>query len=599
MKIRKIEARLQAQEHLMLQNNKLKVACYVRVSTTKDEQKNSFAAQIDFYTKKIKMTPEWEFAGAYYDNGISGTSKENRKGFNKLIEDALTGKIDLILTKSISRFARNTVDNIQTIRKLQEMDVVVYFEKEDIWTNDKKGEFLLTLMASFAQEESRSIAENTAWGHRRRFENGKYSVNFTHFLGYKRGKNGEFVVDVKQAKIVRELYLLFLQGFSVSQICKLMEEKGIPSPGGKMRWHWGTVNSILSNEKYKGDALSQKYYTPDFLTHKQAKNNGELEKFYVSGGHEAIIPPDIFDYVQGRIQRRKEIGIPGGQLFAGKILCGQCGSYYCSRYWHSTTYNDLVWQCNKQLKGICNSKRIYDISIQMFLDELFPKMCGRNIVNKVNDALGLDERTRVNLGQRIRRIMKSGVIFSDMLEWAFVIEHILVFGSELEICFIDGCAYMIPFPQGTPRNGKCLQWSGKTIKKRKYLSEERKEKILYMHTAGFDYRKIAEEMAMSVNTVRAFCRKNGLKNNSIDVPAEKCWMCGNLVKQKFGRKVKKFCSDKCRNMWWNANLDKVNRKTFYEFECKHCKKIFSAYGNSKRQYCSYDCYIQERYYTGE
>jgi len=215
VRIRKIDPLPKFQTQTTLMDMKLKVACYVRVSTSKDEQKNSFAAQIDFYTKKIKMNPEWEFAGAYYDNGISGTSKENRKGFNKLIEDALAGKIDLILTKSISRFARNTVDNIQTIRKLQEKDVVVYFEKEDIWTNDKKGEFLLTLMASFAQEESRSIAENTAWGHRRRFENGKYSVNFTHFLGYKRGENGEFVVDVKQAKIVRELYLLFLQGFSL------------------------------------------------------------------------------------------------------------------------------------------------------------------------------------------------------------------------------------------------------------------------------------------------------------------------------------------------------------------------------------------------
>jgi len=460
VRIRKIDPLPKFQTQTTLMDMKLKVACYVRVSTSKDEQKNSFAAQIDFYTKKIKMNPEWEFAGAYYDNGISGTSKENRKGFNKLIEDALAGKIDLILTKSISRFARNTVDNIQTIRKLQEKDVVVYFEKEDIWTNDKKGEFLLTLMASFAQEESRSIAENTAWGHRRRFENGKYSVNFTHFLGYKRGENGEFVVDVKQAKIVRELYLLFLQGFSLSQICKLMEENGIPAPGGKLRWHGGTVNSILSNEKYKGDALSQKYYTPDFLTHKQAKNNGELEKYYVSGGHEAIIPPDIFDYVQERRQTRKERRkerMSGVRLFSGKLICGQCGSYYGSQVWHSTTYNDVVWQCRKKVKSQCGGKRIYDMSIQIALDKLLPDIYEKELMERVYGCLEVEETRLSSIKAEMEQLIKKRVLFSDLSDWAFIIDKIVVREETLEIHFIDESIQIVPFPEGTPC---CPEWQG-------------------------------------------------------------------------------------------------------------------------------------------
>lgn len=457
MKIRKIEPFPKFQMQSTLQNKKLKVACYVRVSTAKDEQKNSFAAQIDFYTKKIKMNREWEFAGEYHDNGISGTSKENRSGFNQLIEDALSGKIDLILTKSISRFARNTVDNIQTIRKLQEKNVVIYFEKEDIWTNDKKGEFLLTLMASFAQEESRSISENTTWGLRRRFENGKYSVNFSWFLGYKRGKDGEFIIDVKQAEIVREMYLLLLQGYSPHQIGKLMEENSIPAPSGKSRWWLGTVESILTNEKYKGDALLQKYYTVDFLTHKQAKNRGEVEQFYVSGGHDAIIPPDVFDYVQEKLKVRKDKRHSGVRLFSGKIICGQCGCYYGSRPWHSTTYNNLAWQCKKQVDSQCRSKRIYDMSIQIFLDALLSDICDMELKERVYDLLGVEGDRLNNIKEEMQQLIKGKVLLSDLSDWAFIISKIIVQQDVLELHFIDEDIQIIPFPVGTPC---CTEWQG-------------------------------------------------------------------------------------------------------------------------------------------
>ena len=360
MKIRKIEPIPKFQMQPILRNQKMKVACYVRVSTAKDEQKNSFAAQIDFYTKKIRMNPEWEFAGAYYDNGISGTSKENRSGFNRLIEDALSGKIELILTKSISRFARNTVDNIQTIRKLQEKNVVIYFEKEDIWTNDKKGEFLLTLMASFAQEESRSISENVTWGHRKRFSDGQCSLNYSWFLGYDKGPDGEFVINPEQAETVKLIYKLFLNGLTPYGICKELMKRGIKSPGGKDSWYSRTVESILTNEKYKGDALLQKYYTKDYLTHKQVKNNGEIPQYYVEDHHEAIIDSATFERVQREMEKRKGMDKKYGGVnpFSSKIKCGDCGGWYGSKVWHSNSkYRKVIFQCNHKFKNDCKCSR--------------------------------------------------------------------------------------------------------------------------------------------------------------------------------------------------------------------------------------------------
>ncbi len=226
---------------------KRRVAGYARVSTDHEDQQTSYEAQVDYYTDYIKGRRDWEFVSIYTDEGISATSTAKRDGFNSMIEDALGGCIDLIITKSVSRFARNTVDSLTAIRKLKEHGVECYFEKENIWTFDNKGELLLTIMSSLAQEESRSISENVTWGHRKRFADGKVSVPFGRFLGYDRGVDGSLVVNEGQAAIVRRIYGMFLQGRTPYAIARALTDEGIPTPGGKTRWSGGTIKSILTN----------------------------------------------------------------------------------------------------------------------------------------------------------------------------------------------------------------------------------------------------------------------------------------------------------------------------------------------------------------
>ena len=242
------------------EKKKRKVAGYARVSTDHDEQFTSYEAQIDYYTKFIKSNPEWEFVNVYTDEGITGTSTKHREGFKTMIKDALDGKIDLIVTKSVSRFARNTVDSLTTIRKLKENGVEVFFEKENILTFDSKGELMITIMSSLAQEESRSISENCTWGQRKRFADGKVTVPFSSFLGYDKGEDGNLVVNPEQAAVVKRIYSLYLRGQSCAAIARTLTSEKVPTPAGKKRWGNSVIKSILTNEKYKGDALLQKTF---------------------------------------------------------------------------------------------------------------------------------------------------------------------------------------------------------------------------------------------------------------------------------------------------------------------------------------------------
>ena len=220
-----------------------RVAAYARVSTDHEEQETSLTAQTDYYRKKILEHPGWELVGIYVDDGISGLSTNRRDGFNRMVEDCIAGHMDLILTKSISRFARNTVDTVTTIRKLKEKGVGVYFEKEGIYTFDGKGELLITIMSSLAQEESRSISENITWGQRKSFSDGKVHLPYKRFLGYEKGEDGRPAVVESEARVVKLIYRLFLEGKTQAGICKYLEELGIPSPGGKAKW------SVNVNEK--------------------------------------------------------------------------------------------------------------------------------------------------------------------------------------------------------------------------------------------------------------------------------------------------------------------------------------------------------------
>ena len=332
---------------------KRKVCAYARVSTDSEEQLTSYEAQVSYYTEYIKKHDNWEFIKVYADEGISGCSTKGRIGFLKMIEDALAGKINLIITKSVSRFARNTVDSLSTIRKLKEHNVECYFEKENIWSFDPKCELLLSIIASISQEESRSISENVTWGHRKRMADGKVSVPFSRFLGYDRGEDGNLVINEKEAEIVRLIYRLFLEGLTPYSIAKHLTEKGIPTPAGKTKWTDSTVKSILTNEKYKGDALLQKSYTADYLTKKKKVNHGEVPMYYVQDNHEAIILPEIFDAVQHEMERRKNSGsrYSGVDILSAKLICGECGCFYSPKVWHSTDkYRRIIYQCGHKYR---------------------------------------------------------------------------------------------------------------------------------------------------------------------------------------------------------------------------------------------------------
>ena len=355
---------------------KRRVAGYARVSTDSDEQFTSYEAQVDYYTKFIQSKPDWEFVKVYTDEGISATNTKRREGFKEMVSDALAGKIDLIVTKSVSRFARNTVDSLVTIRKLKENGVECYFEKEGIYTFDGKGELLITIMSSLAQEESRSISENVTWGQRKRFSDGKVSMPYKRFLGYEKGEDGLPVVNEEEAAVVRLIYRLFLEGKTSVGIGKYLEGLNIPSPSGLCKWSKTTVDSILTNEKYKGDALLQKKFTVDFLQKKMKPNEGEVPQYYVEGSHQAIIEPDEWAQVQTEFARRKQLGraYSGKSVLSTKLVCADCGGYYGQKVWHSTDqYRRVIWQCNSKFENekkcgtpTLESNTIQDIFIKAY-----------------------------------------------------------------------------------------------------------------------------------------------------------------------------------------------------------------------------------------
>ena len=326
---------------------KRRTAAYARVSTDSEEQLSSYNAQVSYYSGYIKSKPEWEFVEVYTDEGVTGTSTKHRDGFQRMIADALSGRIDLIITKSVSRFARNTVDSLTNIRLLKEHHVEVYFEKENIWTFDSKGEVLLTIMSSLAQEESRSISESVTWGIRKRFADGKICVPYSSLLGYDKGPGGSLVINEDQAAAVRYIFSRFLSGISPGRIAAELTSRGIRTARGKAEWSKQGVLGILRNEKYKGDAILQKTYTPDFLTKKAKANHGEVPKYLIENSHPAIVSREQFDAAQALIAGMgKDDRHGGGQPFSGMVRCGSCGSLFGPKVWHSNDrYRTTIWQC--------------------------------------------------------------------------------------------------------------------------------------------------------------------------------------------------------------------------------------------------------------
>ena len=330
---------------------KRRVAGYGRVSSGSDEQMNSYESQLDYYTKMIQENPDWVFVKMYADV-VTGTNTKNRHGFNEMVEDALAGKIDLIVTKSVARFARNTVDSLVTVRKLKEKGVEIWFEEQNVYTLDSNGELLLTILSSLAQEEARNISENVTWGQRKRMADGKVSMSYKRFLGYEKGEDGIPQIVESEAAVVREIYALFLEGKTIRQIARTLMAQGIPTPSGGTEWSVSTTRSILTNEKYTGNAILQKIFTVDFLSKKTKINEGEVPMYFVENSHPGIILPETYELVQAEMARRSALGkqlTSTDSPFSCKIVCGECGGFYGSKVWHSKSkYRKYVWQCNKK-----------------------------------------------------------------------------------------------------------------------------------------------------------------------------------------------------------------------------------------------------------
>jgi DNA invertase Pin-like site-specific DNA recombinase len=340
----------------------LRTAAYCRVSTDSDEQELSFEAQVEYYTDKIMRAQGWSLSGIFADEGLTGTSTKKRKEFNRMIRWCEQGKIDQIITKSVSRFARNTLDCLEYVRRLKRMGVGVIFEKEGINTLREVSEFVFTIHSSMAQAESESLSGNVKLGHRMSFKQGKVHFAYGSFLGYRKGDDGNPEIVPHEAAVVKDIYGWYLSGRSMSEISAMLTGQGVLTPRGRREWSPATVKSILTNEKYMGDAILQKTFVEDCLTRRIVKNTGQLPMYYVENSHEPIIDKGTWDRVQEEVARRSslpkaaqkkaitELGKYSGKYaLTGLLVCGECGSQYRRVTWYRKYAKKNVWRCISRL----------------------------------------------------------------------------------------------------------------------------------------------------------------------------------------------------------------------------------------------------------
>lgn len=331
---------------------KKKVCAYARVSTCSNSQEESLENQTTYYRNKIEANPDYEFVGIFADSGYTGT-KDSRPGFQQMMTYCREGKIDLILTKSISRFARNTTIVLEYVRELKLLDIEIHFERENIQTLSKDGELMLTVLSSFAEEESRSASENVKWRFRKKFEQGELLINTKRFLGYDKDEYGDLVINRKEAKIVCYIFEAYLSGKGTHKIAKDLNKNKIPTVTGA-KWYDTTVLSILKNEKYKGDAWLQKTFTPNHLTKKKKRNTGEVDYYYIEDNHSAIVSRQMWDVVQINLKENRENKKypPSNNKYSGLLICSKCGCRLRKRVWNSgKVCQKIVWQCGNYIKN--------------------------------------------------------------------------------------------------------------------------------------------------------------------------------------------------------------------------------------------------------
>ena len=341
-------------------NQKLRVAAYCRVSTDSEEQINSYKNQLAFYTEKINNKVDWKFAGVYADEGITGTSMKHREDFKRMLRACREGRIDLILCKSVSRFGRNSVDVLRTIRSLRERGIGVVFEKEGVDTRTMNSELILAFHSAFSQSESESIRENVSRGLRMAYEQGTIAIG-PNLYGFRKSQDGGVEIDEEQAAVVRQIAQWFLNGDSLHTIVDKLAQRHIPSPKGKDIWSTPTIRSILSNEKYKGDVLLQKTYKPSLFSDRAVRNDGALKKYYIEDVLPRILEPETFDRIQEELAKRgakrptsEKAKTPFGR-YSGKyalstlVVCGQCGALYRRVTWYRKGEKKIVWRCGARL----------------------------------------------------------------------------------------------------------------------------------------------------------------------------------------------------------------------------------------------------------
>ena len=341
-------------------NQKLRVAAYCRVSTDSEEQINSYKNQLAFYTEKINNKVDWKFAGVYADEGITGTSMKHREDFKRMLRACREGRIDLILCKSVSRFGRNSVDVLRTIRSLRERGIGVVFEKEGVDTRTMNSELILAFHSAFSQSESESIRENVSRGLRMAYEQGTIAIG-PNLYGFRKSQDGGVEIDEEQAAVVRQIAQWFLNGDSLHTIVDKLAQRHIPSPKGKDIWSTPTIRSILSNEKYKGDVLLQKTYKPSLFSDRAVRNDGALKKYYIEDVLPRILEPETFDRIQEELAKRgakrptsEKAKTPFGR-YSGKyalstlVVCGQCGALYRRVTWYRKGDKKIVWRCGARL----------------------------------------------------------------------------------------------------------------------------------------------------------------------------------------------------------------------------------------------------------
>ena len=359
-------------------HHKLRVAAYCRVSTDSEEQINSYKNQLAYYTEKINGKSDWKFAGIYADEGITGTSMKHREDFKRMLRACREGRIDLILCKSVSRFGRNSVDVLRTIRALRERGIGVLFEKEAVDTRTMNSELILAFHSAFSQSESESISGNVRWGLRKAYENGTISIG-PNLYGFRKGQEGVVEIDEEKAEVIRQIARWFLDGDSLHAIVDKLAQRHIPSPKGKDTWSTATLRSLLTNVKYKGDVLLQKTYKPSLFSEHAIENNGDLPKYYIAGCLPQILEPDIFDRAQEEMAKRvskrpmsENAKTPFGR-YSGKyalsavVVCGKCGALYRRITWHRRGKVKVVWRCgaHQDKAATCpNSPTIEETSLQ-------------------------------------------------------------------------------------------------------------------------------------------------------------------------------------------------------------------------------------------